>query len=157
MSLDEIINFAHLSENLLTSGQPDEKDFVEIAKAGVETVINLATSTSDLALADEPGTVRALGMEHLHIPVNWENPTQANLKDFMDALEARPDRKILVHCALNYRVSCFIALWKVLRQGENPDDAFKPLHEIWEPKDYPVWDDFIRQTLHDAGYATPSS
>jgi len=156
MSLNEIINFAQLSDKLLTSGQPDEADFGEIAKAGVELVINLATSTSDLALADEPRIVQAIGMEHVHIPVVWEHPTQANLAQFMELMDTNQDRKILVHCALNYRVSCFTALWKVLRLGENPDEAFQHLHEIWEPKEYPVWDDFIRQTLEDAGYAKPS-
>ncbi len=157
MSLNEIINFAQLSDKLLTSGQPDEADFGEIAKAGVELVINLATSTSDLALTDEPGIVRALGMEHLHIPVDWEHPTRANLGEFMDAMDANQDRKILVHCALNYRVSCFTALWKVLRLGEKPDEAFQHMHEIWEPKEYPAWEDFIRQTLDEAGFAKQSN
>ena len=156
MSLNEIINFLQLSENLLTCGQPDEADFGEIAKADVELVINLATSTSDLALADEAEIVRTSGMEYLQIPVDWEHPTKANLEQFMDAMESNQDRKILVHCALNYRVSCFTALWKVLHLGENPDEAFQHLHEIWEPKDYPVWEDFIHQTLDDAGYEKPS-
>lgn len=156
MSLNEIINFAQLSENLLTSGQPDKADFGEIAKAGVEMVINLATSTSDLALADEAGIVQSLGMEHLHIPVDWDNPTRENLEQFMDAMDANQYRKTLVHCALNYRVSCFTALWKVLRLRENPENAFQHLHDIWEPKEYPAWDDFIRQTLHEAGFTTSS-
>jgi len=157
MSLNEIINFLQLSDNLLTSGQPDEADFGEIAKAGVELIINLATSTSDLALADEPGIVRALGMEHLHIPVVWEHPTRANLEEFMNAMDTNQNKKILVHCALNYRVSCFTALWKVLRLGENPAEAFQHLHDIWEPKEYPAWEDFIRQTLDEAGYPNPSA
>lgn len=156
MSLEEMINFAQLSEKILTSGQPDESDFREIAKSGVETVINLATSTSDFALEDEPGIVQGLGMEHLHFPVDWDNPTRANLEEFMDAMEARQGKKILVHCALNYRVSSFIALWKVLRLGENPEDAFQHLHDIWEPKEYPVWDDFICKILNEAGHPTPS-
>ena len=155
MSLNEIINFAQISENLLTCGQPDEADFGEIAKAGVEMVINLATSTSDLALTDEAGIVQALGMEHLHIPVEWDNPTREYLDQFMDVMDTSQGRKILVHCELNYRVSCFTALWKVLRLRENPEEAFQYLHDIWEPKEYPVWDNFIHQTLHEAGYTTP--
>ena len=156
MSLNDIINFVQLSENLLTSGQPNEEDFREVAKAGVETVINLATETSEFALSNEPEFVRGLGMGHVHIPVVWENPTLENLDQFLAEMDARKGEKLLVHCALNYRVSCFTALWKVLRLGEEPKQAFVHVFDIWEPKEYPVWDDFIHKTLQEAGFEKPS-
>ena len=156
MSLNDITNFIQLTEDLLTSGQPDENDFHELADAGVEVVINLATGTSDLTLPNEPELVQGLGMEHIHIPVNWDNPTTENLEKFFAEMDAHRGQKVLVHCALNYRVSCFTALWKVLRLGEEPKQAFSHLFEIWEPKEYPAWDDFIRRALQAAGFEMPS-
>ncbi|GAB4426288.1 MAG: hypothetical protein Kow002_15640 [Anaerolineales bacterium] len=156
MSLDEMINFVRLSENLLTSGQPDEDDFREAAQAGVQAVINLARPDSDFALPNEAEIVRALGMDYVHIPVDWENPTRQKLEQFWAEMEAREGQKLLVHCALNYRVSAFTALWKALKLGEEPGKAFQHVHEIWEPKDYPIWDDFIRHVLADGGIDTPS-
>jgi protein tyrosine phosphatase (PTP) superfamily phosphohydrolase (DUF442 family) len=154
MSLEEMINFVQLSSNLLTSGQPDQSDLIAIADAGVQTVINLAMPDSDFALENEAQIVRGLGLEYIHIPVGWENPTFEDLKRFMEEMEARQDKKLLVHCALNYRVSCFVALWKILKLGIEPGEAFRHMFEIWEPKEYPIWDDFINTTLLEAGYET---
>ena len=75
MSLGQIYNFRALSANLLTSGQPTASQMAEIARIGVQTVINLALPTSDNALPDEESLVRSLGMEYIHIPVEWEQPT----------------------------------------------------------------------------------
>lgn len=141
--ITEIYNFLQYDENLLTSGQPTEAQFAEIAAAGVQTVINLALATSDNALPDERATVQALGMEYVHIPVIWEAPTRANLETFMDALDARRGQKLYVHCAANYRVSCFVALYRILHLGWQPKEALAYTRRIWNPDEYPVWKTFI--------------
>jgi len=148
MSREEIINYMQLSDTLLTSGQPDEDDFHVLSEAGVQTIINLAMPTSDFALPNEAELVRNLGMQHIHIPVVWEAPARSDLDRFMDTIESLKEQKILVHCALNYRVSCFVALWRVLRQGWSIVEAFKPLLSIWDPADYPVWEQFIAENLN---------
>ncbi len=147
MMLNDIINFVPLTDTLLTGGQPTESQFRDAAQAGVQAVINLALATSGNALADEPGLVRSLGMEHVHIPVRWDAPKPDDLQRFMDEMDARREQKVLVHCALNYRVSCFVALWRVICQGWEREKAFEPLHKIWDPADYPVWQQFIAESL----------
>jgi protein tyrosine phosphatase (PTP) superfamily phosphohydrolase (DUF442 family) len=145
--ITEIINFVPLTDNLLTGGQPTEAQFRDAAEAGVRVVVNLALSSSDNAVPDEPGLVRSLGMEHIHIPVRWDDPKPGDLKQFMDEMDARQGQKVLVHCALNYRVSCFVALWRIMRLGWEPEKAFEPLHIIWDPAGYPVWEQFIAESL----------
>jgi len=148
MSLDEIINFAQLSATLWTSGQPNESEFQALAVDGVQVVINLALPTSDNALPNEPEIVRSLGMEHIHIPVVWEDPTPANLVEFMDKMDALGEKKkVLVHCALNYRASCFVALWRVLRLNWAQAKAFESVYKIWNPAEYPIWENFIAKNL----------
>ncbi len=147
MSLEQIHNFLACSDTLLTGGQPSEEQLRAAAAAGVQGIINLALPTSDNALPDESGLVRSLGMEYIHIPVVWENPRRADLEQFMDAMDARRERKLLVHCAANYRVSCFVALWRILRLGWKPEQAFEDMRRIWQIETYPVWQVFVRECL----------
>ncbi len=145
--LNDLYNFLQYDDDLLTSGQPTEAQLAEIAAAGVQTVINLALPTSDNALPDERGIVERLGMAYIHIPVVWEAPTRQNLDDFMDALDARRGQRLYVHCAANYRVSCFVALYRILRLGWTPAEAFAFTRRIWNPDEYPVWKAFIETVI----------
>lgn len=156
MSLENIPNFLRLEEWLCCGGQPTAEQFRAAARAGVQVVINLALATSPNALPDEPALVRALGMEYIHIPVLWEAPQPADLERFLNAMETHAGKHILVHCALNYRATAFIGLWRVLRQGWPPETAFAPQRAIWNLEDYPVWKDFITRT-GAAALSSPSS
>ncbi len=147
MSNTEIINYSLLTERLATGGQPTEAQLAKAAQDGVNVVINLALSTSDNALPDEAATVRGLGMEYIHIPVEWSAPQPADLERFLDAMDAHGQQKILVHCALNFRASAFTALWRVLRQGWDVEQAFAPQRAIWRLDEYPAWKDFVEQAL----------
>jgi hypothetical protein len=65
----------------------------------------------------------------------------------MDEMDAHQGKKILVHCALNYRVSTFTALWRIHRLGWRPENAFEPLKKVWEPEEFPAWKAFIEQMI----------
>ncbi len=142
-----IYHYLPLTDHLLTSGQPTRGQFEAVAKSGVETVINLALETSDNALPDEAEVVRNLGMEYVHIPVIWEKPLRADLERFMQVMDAQKGRKLLVHCAANMRVSAFVALYRVLRQGWTWDKAMEDVRRIWDPDENPVWKEFVRAAL----------
>lgn len=143
----EIKNLTILSDSLWTSGQPTREQFPEIASSGIQLVINLALSTSDNAIPDEQELVSSLGMEYVHIPVLWDAPSKADLQKFMAVMDAHPDQKILVHCALNYRASAFAALWRVLCQDWAVEDAFAAQKIIWALDDYPIWKTFVNDAL----------
>ena len=145
--LEKIYNFLPLSERLLTSGMPTADQLADASKSGVQVVINLAMPDSERALPNEPSIVEALGMHYIGIPVQWERPTPRNLEDFMDAMDAHKDAKLLVHCQANYRVTGFVTLYRVLRLGWSQADAFKDLRLIWNPDEYPVWKKFIQDNL----------
>jgi protein tyrosine phosphatase (PTP) superfamily phosphohydrolase (DUF442 family) len=152
--LEDIRHFRRLGERLLTAGQPTEAQLRSVAGAGVQTVINLALPSSTHALPDERATVTALGMEYVHLPVNFEAPTVANFTDFTAALEARRDRKLLVHCAANWRVSAFVALYRIKTLGWPAEAALTDLRQVWEPD--AVWTRFIEEQLgQDKGEDPP--
>jgi protein tyrosine phosphatase (PTP) superfamily phosphohydrolase (DUF442 family) len=145
--IEDIYNYLPLSEMLLSSGMPTAGQMSDISRSGVELVINLAMPDAPRALPDEARLVTSLGMKYIGIPVEWDKPTKKNLKDFMEAMDANQGTRILVHCQANYRATCFIALYRILRLGWDQDKAFRDLLQIWYPEDYPVWKKFIAENL----------
>ena len=143
--LNTIYNFLSLSAKLATSGQPLEEELEYISKAGFEVVINLALSDADYSLADEEGSATKLGMEYIHIPVIWQSPTSDDLDKFFDVMEKYKNKKLFVHCAANMRVSSFVALYRVIKEGWDYSDAINDVYKIWNPND--IWSDFIRSEL----------
>lgn len=143
--LNSIYNYLKLSENLATAGQPLEEELALISKAGYEVMINLALTDADYSLTDESGSVRRLGMQYEHIPVMWENPTSENLIRFFDLLKKYNRQKRFIHCAANMRVSVFMALYRILKQGWPYEDAMGDVRKIWNPND--IWSEFIRKML----------
>jgi protein tyrosine phosphatase (PTP) superfamily phosphohydrolase (DUF442 family) len=140
----KIRHFIPISPFLSTSGQPTEAEIREIAQQGYTTVINLALPNSSFALNDEKSLVESTGMRYISIPVNFDNPTKSDLLLFFAALENHKSEKIWVHCVVNMRVSAFVYLWRVLRQGVAPDDAEIELHDAWVPeKENSTWHRFI--------------
>ena len=84
-------------------------------------------------------------MEYVHIPVRFDAPGEKELLAFFAAMEKHAGRKIWLHCAANKRVSAFLGLYRVVRQGWLERDAFALMHDMWEPD--AVWAAFIAEAL----------
>jgi len=139
-------NFRQVDDSLLTAGQPSEAQLADAASQGVRVVINLALhDDSRYSLKDEAGCVRQLGMEYIHIPVQFKAPTEEDLLAFIDAMDAHREDKMLVHCAANYRVTAFLGLYRVIRDGWPAEKAFEPMRTVWEADD--IWKPFIAEML----------
>lgn len=141
-----IKNYRAVDESLATSGQPSEAQLRAIAEAGFTTVINLALHDDPrYSLPNEAGTVQSLDMAYVHIPVQFAAPTQADLDAFFAAMEAHHGQKVWVHCAANMRVSAFLGLYRVIRQGWECERAFAFMNDLWQPNE--VWSSFIASML----------
>src|ERR671912_351968 len=140
---EDIRNFLALSKHLFTAGMPKADQLTDAAQKGVQTIINLTVADADDALPNEKELIEALGVEYIHLPVEWGNPTRQNLEDFMNTMDAHKDDKVLVHCQANYRATGFVALYRVLRLGWGKDVAFSDLRKIWNPEKFPIWQKFI--------------
>lgn len=147
--LDQIKNVRRVSPALATSGQPSEAQLAAIATDGFEVVINLALHTDPrYSLKDEAGTVAALGMRYVHIPVLFNNPTRADLEAFFVAMAQNESRKCWVHCAANYRVTAFLGLYRALQSGQSEEQAFALMRGVWEPD--ATWTAFIADQLQSS-------
>ena len=131
---EDIRNFLALSEYLFTVGMPKADQLTDAAKKGVQTVINLTVTDADDALPNEKELVDLLGVEYIHIPIEWDNPTRQNLDDFMNIMDAHTDDKVLVHCQANYRATGFVTLYRILRL-------------VWNPEKFPIWRKFLDENL----------
>ena len=153
-SLSTIYNMLSLADDLGTSGQPTSAQLAAIKEAGYEMVINLATGQTPRDLPNEADVVAAHGMEYIHIPVLWDNPTEADLARFFEVMDATQHKKRFVHCIANMRVSAFMFLYRVLRQGMPVEEARATLAKIWEPN--PIWHRFITEALAHTQPSQPS-
>jgi protein tyrosine phosphatase (PTP) superfamily phosphohydrolase (DUF442 family) len=143
--LSDIYNFLAISDDLGTAGQPTAEQLAAIKAAGYEVVINLALGTTPRDLPNEADLVTGHGMDYIHIPVVFDQPTEADMTRFFDVMDDNRDKKRFVHCIANMRVSAFVFLYRVLRQEMAPDAARAIMHRIWEPN--PVWQRFIDAAL----------
>jgi len=140
--IEDIRNYLALTESLASSGMPNAEQLSSVAAAGTNVVINLAPHTSAGATSNEEELVESLGMAYFNIPVDWNNPTRADLDDFMNVMEAHRESRVLVHCETG-----FITLYRILKLGWTREDAFQDLQKIWNPRNYPIWHKFIEQNL----------
>jgi protein tyrosine phosphatase (PTP) superfamily phosphohydrolase (DUF442 family) len=143
MPIDDIKNFIAVSDHLGTAGQPSDAQLREVADAGFQVVVNLGLLDPRYCLADEAGTVDGLGLAYHHIPVDFTAPQPADLQRFFDVMDAARDRKVFVHCAANYRVSSFVALYNEARLGWSPQQSDAHMRRIWEPNQ--TWTRFIAE------------
>jgi protein tyrosine phosphatase (PTP) superfamily phosphohydrolase (DUF442 family) len=143
--LSDIFHFQATTETLGTAGQPTAAQFEAVKDAGYEVVINLALGNTQRDLANEPQLMSELGLDYVHIPVEFEQPTAADLDEFFEAMDANQGKKCFVHCIANARVSAFVMLYRVLRQGVPLEEARAQMLQIWPPNE--TWQAFIDETL----------
>lgn len=147
--VEKIINYLYVSESIGTAGQPTAAQFKDIKAAGYEIVINLAMPTSSNYISDEDEIVTALGMKYIHIPVVWTSPEQEDLQRFFEIMDQHQNKKVFVHCALNWRATCFIFLYRVIRKKVAISTAREAMLKIWQPDE--IWQSFIKKSLEQYG------
>jgi protein tyrosine phosphatase (PTP) superfamily phosphohydrolase (DUF442 family) len=144
--MKNIKNFIQINEKIATAGQPTKKQFKLIAKAGYEVVLNLAMHNKG-ALKEEDKIVSKNGMLYIHIPITWDDP---ELDKFTFALQTlkhlqRLEKKVFVHCIMNWRVSMLIYQYK-------KSVLFKKNVKLKAPDDFEnnkKWEKILKLDLKD--------
>lgn len=145
--LETIKQYQKINDKLHTSAQPLAEEFKSIKQAGVEMVINLARIDSPGAIANEAEIVQQNELDYIHIPVDFKNPEAADLRSFFNTMEQNDGKSIWVHCAYNWRVSCFVYLYRIIKQDCDHETARQDMLAIWNPDD--TWQAFIDTCLSD--------
>lgn len=142
----EITNWLRIDERLTTSGQPSEEQLASLRDLGVRHVVNLGLHSHERALADEAASVAALGMAYIHIPVEFDAPTEDQFAQFCATMAGIGDDPVHVHCIINARVSAFIYRYRRNVLGVDEERARSAMDVIWQPGG--VWAAFVGH--HDA-------
>lgn len=147
--IDEIINLRSYSGTFASAGQPTEEQLASVQQAGFERVIYLAFSDHENSLANEDRVVRGLGMQYIHLPIDWNAPTVDDFGVFAATMRANPEKKTLLHCQVNYRASAFSLLYRVIYDGVSLADAKADMNSVWTPNE--TWRDLIFAVLDKHG------
>ena len=147
--LSDINNYREYSQNFSSSGQPSKKQLESLKDAGFERVVYIAFSNSGKAYADEDVLVKELGMDYVHIPVIWDQPTAGDFYAFAGSMQRDADRKTLLHCQVNYRASAFSFLYRVLYENVPLAEAKADMNSVWQPNE--TWRKLIFEILEENG------
>ena len=139
---EAIYNWQRLDNRITTSGQPTEKQLADIHALGVRHILNLGLHTHEKALPDEAASLSRLGMIYIHIPVDFQNPTDDDVDQFCAVMEQLKKVPVHVHCIANYRVSAFFYRYRRDVLGMDEAKARADMEQIWHPEG--VWATFIR-------------
>ena len=150
-TVEEIVNYRSYSPLFASAGQPSEEQLGAVRRAGFERVIYVAYSDQENALPNEDRIVKNLGMEYVHVPVEWGAPTVSDFRLFAAAMRADPEKKTLLHCQVNYRASAFSFLYRVIYDGLDIADAKAAMDSVWQPND--TWRQLIFDVLEEHGIA----
>ncbi len=147
MSVNQAYNFRSINPQLSTAGVMSPEQLAELRAEGYQAVINLLPHDSPYAIAGETGIVTGQGLDYTYIPVDFAAPTAEDFAQFEAAMQANGERKMMVHCAANYRVSAFYALYAVRQLGWSEAQAHEFIAATWDLAEHPVWEAFVADML----------
>jgi len=91
-----IKNFGQMDDRFFRGGQPKEDEYQELAALGIKTVIDLRDDPTSY----EKGSVEALGMKYVNIPMSDKDyPETAKIDAFLKLVDDPSTGKFYVHCA----------------------------------------------------------
>jgi protein tyrosine phosphatase (PTP) superfamily phosphohydrolase (DUF442 family) len=145
----DISNFRQYSPVFASSGQPTREQYQSLADQGFERVVFLAFNNSNGALPDADQLIKNLGMEYMHVPVDFNNPLPDDFYAFADSMQRNTGKKTLLHCVVNFRATAFSFLYRVIYESVPMAEAKADMNSVWQPNE--VWRDFIFSILaeHD--------
>ncbi len=144
----DIFRWQRLDGHITTSGQPSEAQLATLRRIGVTHVVNLGMHTHEKALPDERASVGALGMDYVHIPVDFASPTEADFDRFCETMRDLEGKAVHVHCIVNARASAFFYRYRREVLGVSEEEARPAMETVWRPGG--VWAAFIGDEAAEA-------
>lgn len=147
MSVDQAFNFKAINNAISTAGLLSEEQLSLLQQEGYHAVINLLPDDNEYAQKGEREIIENLGLSYKYIPVDFSAPNDSDYEKFSIAMKELGDKKLMIHCAANYRVSAFFAIYAHQNMGWSAAQAYELINTRWQPDDYPQWPEFIARHL----------
>lgn len=143
--IEKAYNYRKINDSVATSGRVEPAQLAQLAAAGVEVVINLMPDSSQYAVPGEREMVENQGIEYLYLPVDFAAPTLADYDRFGQLMAMVGRRRVLIHCAANFRVSAFYSRYAIDRGLWSPEEADRFMLSIWQPQEHPPWPRWLEE------------
>ena len=139
-------NFGRVAATYFRGGQPEGRDYADLASLGVKTLINL---TSDDADTHESTLAKKAGLAYFQIPMTTHQPpTVAQVAEFFKIVNDPANQPVYVHCVGGrHRTGVMTAIYRMTHDGWTPDQAFK------EMKQYKFGSDFLHPEFKSFVYS----
>lgn len=147
MAVNEAYNYREINEHLSLSGVINEEQLASLSAEGYGALINLLPEENEYSVSTERDIVQQQGLDYTYIPVDFNQPSIKQFQAFADALDRCKNKRTIVHCAANYRVSAFYAIYAYKNLGWTRQQALDFIGSIWVTADYPRWQEFIDAQL----------
>lgn len=135
-SLSQIPAFSIIHEHLFSSAQPSAEQLKLIKEYGCSTVINLTLSNAPNHIENEDRICLDLGLNYIHIPIDWETPSPEQCLLVLDLIDHLVQNEIVwIHCTKNDRSSCLMYVYRQFYMNMDMPTSQDLLHEIWEPNE----------------------
>ena len=89
------------------------------------------------------GKVEAAGLKYFNVPVNYQNPSDADVDQFLKITDDPANRPMFIHCTAAIRVGAFWMIRRVLRDGMTIDAALEEAKKVGL-REAPHLDQFVR-------------
>lgn len=118
-------NFGEVTPTLYRGGHATKEGFRNLAKMGINIVVDSGRSTRDEPL------VTSLGMRYVSLPWYCPFPKDKVFADFLKLIKQNPNKKIFVHCRLGEdRTGMMIASYRIAVQGWSAQEAMREMHDF---------------------------
>jgi protein tyrosine/serine phosphatase len=131
-----IDNFGRVDDTLYRGAQPEGRDYQDLKKLGIKTIVNLTSDDADPA---EKALTEQAGMTYVQIPMTTHTaPTSAQLAQFLSIVNDPATQPVYVHCVGGrHRTGVMTAAYRMTHEGWSGEQAFK------EMKQYNFGADFL--------------
>ena len=125
VDLQAVVESHHVEpvDGITAAGQPDAEALKVFAAEGYKTVIDLRGPDEDRGI-DEPAVVASLQMSYVSLPISGRDAISFDNARKLDALLAKADGPVLIHCGSSNRVGALLALRKSL-EGADDETALE--------------------------------
>ena len=141
-----IDNFGKVDSAYYRGGQPQGRDYTDLAALGVKTLVNL---TSDDVDTQEPAMARNAGLAYFQIPMTTHQvPTAAQIATFLKIVNDPANQPVYVHCVGGrHRTGVMTAIYRLTHDSWTAERAFQ------EMKQYRFGADFLHPEFKSFVYS----
>ncbi|HZE68152.1 MAG TPA: tyrosine-protein phosphatase [Pyrinomonadaceae bacterium] len=144
IAIVRIKNFGQMDNRFYRGGQPNEKDYKDLAALGIKTVIDLRDDPD----RSEKSLVESLGMKYINIPMaSRRYPTPEVTQIFLQTVSDPKTGKFFVHCAGGrHRTGAMGAVYRFQFYHWTFDQAYKEMkqYDFYTSWGHQAFKDFVQ-------------